>query len=234
MKLTRSISISAPKVIKKIPTHLKLAMASRSSSCHYQPLSKKPLLNEGESSDGTRNAKVPKGSLAVYVGPHYRRFVIPVSFLAMPDFSVLMESVAEEYGCDHHGAIHIPCDEDLFQKILTSCSQRKRTFLPPKIPSNIPIISTHWFLPSFLHILNHSQHILITTTTYIYLYVIFSSTTNLHALQLIHCDEATKPIIYVHIHLLFSILLLSLSMIKGVLAFYGSEPLTRKDSWKKL
>ncbi|ESW07862.1 hypothetical protein PHAVU_010G164700 [Phaseolus vulgaris] len=143
MKLTRSISISAPKVIKKIPTHLKLAMASRSSSCHYQPLSKKPLLNEGESSDGTRNAKVPKGSLAVYVGPHYRRFVIPVSFLAMPDFSVLMESVAEEYGCDHHGAIHIPCDEDLFQKILTSCSQRKRTFLPPKIPSNIPIISTH-------------------------------------------------------------------------------------------
>ncbi|KAK7381480.1 hypothetical protein VNO80_00023 [Phaseolus coccineus] len=142
MKLARSISISAPKVIKKIPNHLKLAMASRSSSCHHHQ-SKKPLLNPGESSDGTRNAKVPKGSLAVYVGPNFRRFVIPVSFLAMPDFRVLMESVADEYGCDHHGAIHIPCDEDFFEKILTSCSQRKRTLLPLKILSNIPIIPTH-------------------------------------------------------------------------------------------
>ncbi|XP_047166825.1 auxin-responsive protein SAUR24-like [Vigna umbellata] len=143
MKLSRSFSICTPKIIKKIPNHLKSSIP-RSTSWHIQPLSKKPLLGSGVSSDGgARNAKVPKGSLAVYVGPHFRRFVIPVRFLAMPDFAALMESVAEEYGCDHHGAIHIPCDEDHFQQILISCSQRKRTFLPPKKLSVIPIISSH-------------------------------------------------------------------------------------------
>lgn len=138
MKLTRSFSISTPKIIKRIPSQLKLT--SRSSSWHHQH-SGKALLGSGESSNGSRNGKVPKGSFAVYVGPNFRRFVIPVSFLAMPDFSVLLEFVADEYGCDHHGAIHIPCDEEFFQQILTSCSQRKRAMLPPKKLSNIPIFS---------------------------------------------------------------------------------------------
>ncbi|CAJ1951491.1 unnamed protein product [Sphenostylis stenocarpa] len=140
MKVSRSISISTSRIIKRIPNHLKLA--SRSLSCRHQHHSRKPLLASGESSDGTRSGKVPKGFLAVYVGPHFRRFVIPVSFLAMPDFGVLMDSVADEYGCDHDGAIHIPCDEDHFQQILTSCSQRKRA-LPSKKPANIPLICSH-------------------------------------------------------------------------------------------
>ncbi|KAJ1429256.1 Small auxin-up RNA [Sesbania bispinosa] len=68
-------------------------------------------------------SKVTKGYIAVYVGPQFRRFVIPISFLAMPDFTVLMETVAEEFGCDHHGhgALHIPCDEHHFHHILTTC-----------------------------------------------------------------------------------------------------------------
>ncbi|XP_027906041.1 auxin-responsive protein SAUR24-like [Vigna unguiculata] len=145
MKLSRSFSICAPKIIKKIPNHIKKSSFSRSLSCHIQHHSKKPLLGSGETSDGAaaRNAKVPKGFIAVYVGPDFRRFIIPVRFLAMPDFTALMESVAEEYGCDHHGAIHIPCDEDYFEQILTSCSHRKRALLPPKKLSDIPIISSH-------------------------------------------------------------------------------------------
>lgn len=130
------------KIIRKIPSPLKLVSRSSSSAA------KKPLLVSGSgqpssSSDGSSKQQVvPKGSLAVYVGPDLRRFVIPVSFLAMPDFKVLMESVAEEYGCDHDGAIQIPCDEDYFQQILMSCSQRQRIISPKKLIPNIPLICT--------------------------------------------------------------------------------------------
>ncbi|CAL0308588.1 unnamed protein product [Lupinus luteus] len=93
----------------------------------------KPLLVDGEelsdgssSRDSRRSNKVPKGFLAVYVGPESTRFVIPVSFLSMPDFRVLMDMVAEEFGCDHHGALHFPCDEQQFQQILMTCFSTQR------------------------------------------------------------------------------------------------------------
>ncbi|TKY64708.1 Auxin-induced protein 6B [Spatholobus suberectus] len=114
------------RIIRRLPSPLKLA--SRPSSWHT---AKKPLLVAGESSDG-RRSKVPKGFLAVYVGPELRRFVIPISFLEMPHFRDLMETVAEEYGCHHHGAIEIPCDEDYFEQILMSCSQRSKRIISPK------------------------------------------------------------------------------------------------------
>lgn len=89
----------------------------------------KPLLPTGEFSDGSSrdsHSKVPKGYMAVYVGPQFRRFVIPISFLAMPEFRVLLERVEEEFGCDHHGALEIPCDEDHFERILMTCFARQR------------------------------------------------------------------------------------------------------------
>ncbi|GMY38258.1 auxin-responsive protein SAUR50-like [Fagus crenata] len=79
------------------------------------------LLN-GELSDGKRSSmQVPKGFLAVYVGPKLRRFVIPTSYLSMPDFRVLMDRAAEEFGFDHEGGVKIPCEEEDFEQILYRC-----------------------------------------------------------------------------------------------------------------
>ncbi|KAL0346803.1 UNVERIFIED_CONTAM: Auxin-induced protein 15A [Sesamum calycinum] len=46
---------------------------------------------------------VPRGYLAVYVGPELRRFIIPTSYLTDPLFKVLLEKVEEEFGFDHSG-----------------------------------------------------------------------------------------------------------------------------------
>lgn len=76
----------------------------------------------GELSDGHRaSVQVPKGFLAVYVGPEFRRFVIPMSCLSSPDFRVLMDRAAEEYGFEQEGALRIPCDEEDFEHILVRC-----------------------------------------------------------------------------------------------------------------
>ncbi|KAL1197726.1 Vacuolar-processing enzyme delta-isozyme [Cardamine amara subsp. amara] len=83
----------------------------------------KDRLISGESSDGSRRAnyqnEVPRGHLAVYVGrEEMQRFVIPTKYLEYPEFRVLMDEVADEFGYEHEGGIHIPCEESVFEEIL--------------------------------------------------------------------------------------------------------------------
>ncbi|XP_057806597.1 uncharacterized protein LOC131021429 [Salvia miltiorrhiza] len=68
---------------------------------------------------------VPKGYLAVYVGPELRRFIIPTSYLGDPLFKVLLEKVEEEFGFDHSGGLTIPCDIETF-KYLLQCMENHR------------------------------------------------------------------------------------------------------------
>lgn len=68
---------------------------------------------------------VPKGYLAVYVGPELRRFIIPTSYLADPLFKVLLEKVEEEFGFDHSGGLTIPCEIETF-KYLLQCMENHR------------------------------------------------------------------------------------------------------------
>lgn len=61
---------------------------------------------------------VPKGYLAVYVGPELRRFIIPTSYLSLPAFKVLLEKAEEEFGFDHKGGLTLPCEIETFKYIL--------------------------------------------------------------------------------------------------------------------
>lgn len=74
---------------------------------NYKSMSKKSLLTARRLSDGhTRGSgNVPKGSIAVYVGPELRRFVIPTSCLTMLEFKDLMDMVAEEFGFQNTGEL---------------------------------------------------------------------------------------------------------------------------------
>ncbi|KAG2311255.1 hypothetical protein Bca52824_022812 [Brassica carinata] len=63
-------------------------------------------------------ADVPKGYLAVYVGPELRRFIIPTSYLSHSLFKVLLEKAEEEFGFDQSGALTIPCEVETFKYLL--------------------------------------------------------------------------------------------------------------------
>ncbi|KAF8025329.1 hypothetical protein BT93_F2233 [Corymbia citriodora subsp. variegata] len=77
--------------------------------------------------------RVPKGSLAVYVGPKLRRFVIPASYLSVPEFRNLMERVAEEVGFEQEGGLQIPCcEEEDFEEILARCMASLQMMSKPK------------------------------------------------------------------------------------------------------
>ncbi|KDP33955.1 hypothetical protein JCGZ_07526 [Jatropha curcas] len=65
---------------------------------------------------------VPRGYLAVYVGPEQRRFIIPTSYLSHSLFKVLLAKVEEEFGFDHSGGLTIPCEIETF-KFLLKCME---------------------------------------------------------------------------------------------------------------
>ena len=95
---------------------------------NYEEMSKESLLI-GELSDGSSRSSthVPKGSIAVYVGPEFRRFVIPMTYLAMPEFRDLMDKVEEEFGFEQEGGLQFPCEEQEFEQILLRCG------IPPNV-----------------------------------------------------------------------------------------------------
>ncbi|XP_073062004.1 protein SMALL AUXIN UP-REGULATED RNA 16-like [Primulina eburnea] len=70
----------------------------------------------------------PPGSLAVYVGPERRRFVIPTRFLNLPVFVSLLRMAEEEFGFRTSGGLALPCDPGFFTKILAFLEEDEERF----------------------------------------------------------------------------------------------------------
>ncbi|KAJ4832377.1 hypothetical protein Tsubulata_022315 [Turnera subulata] len=68
---------------------------------------------------------VPKGYLAVYVGPELRRFIIPTTYLSHSLFKLLLEKAEEEFGFDHSGGLTLPCEIETF-KFLLKCMENNQ------------------------------------------------------------------------------------------------------------
>ncbi|GKV41486.1 hypothetical protein SLE2022_010220 [Rubroshorea leprosula] len=57
---------------------------------------------------------VPKGHFAVYVGKNRSRYIVPISWLAHPEFQSLLQKAEEEFGFNHNMGLTIPCEEVVF------------------------------------------------------------------------------------------------------------------------
>ncbi|CAN0880367.1 Protein SMALL AUXIN UP-REGULATED RNA 54 [Linum grandiflorum] len=85
------------------------------------------------SNDGTTlSMPIPKGFIAVYVGPRQQRFVIPTTCLSMPEFVVLMDKVAEEVGFESEGGLHFPCEVEDFEEMLVRCLRMHKMIVKKK------------------------------------------------------------------------------------------------------
>ncbi|KAJ0251046.1 hypothetical protein HA466_0134410 [Hirschfeldia incana] len=65
---------------------------------------------------------VPKGHFPVYVGQQRSRYVVPISWLAHPEFQTLLQLAEEEFGFEHDMGLTIPCDEVVFQSLISMFS----------------------------------------------------------------------------------------------------------------
>ncbi|KAI4381760.1 hypothetical protein MLD38_007805 [Melastoma candidum] len=60
---------------------------------------------------------VPKGHFPVYVGENRMRHIVPIAWLAHPEFQYLLRRAEEEYGFSHDMGIMIPCNECVYQTL---------------------------------------------------------------------------------------------------------------------
>lgn len=60
----------------------------------------------------------PEGCFSVYVGPHMQRFVIKTEYANHPLFKMLLEEAESEYGYSSQGPLALPCNVDVFIKVL--------------------------------------------------------------------------------------------------------------------
>ncbi|WOG99379.1 hypothetical protein DCAR_0518727 [Daucus carota subsp. sativus] len=67
----------------------------------------------------------PHGCFFVYVGPEKQRFVIKTKYVNHPLFKVLLEDAENEYGFISDGPILLPCDVNLFYKVLAEMDDSK-------------------------------------------------------------------------------------------------------------
>ncbi|KAK8636660.1 hypothetical protein V6N13_124402 [Hibiscus sabdariffa] len=74
---------------------------------------------EAEEKHRTRKKRVaPEGCFTVYVGPQKQRFVVKTEYANHPLFKILLEEAESEYGFNSEGPLVLPCNVDLFCKVL--------------------------------------------------------------------------------------------------------------------
>ncbi|KAF9617549.1 hypothetical protein IFM89_037361 [Coptis chinensis] len=71
---------------------------------------------------------VPKGFLAVCVGKELKKFIIPMEYLGHRAFGILLQEAEEEFGFQNEGALRIPCEVSVFEKILKVVEEKKEVF----------------------------------------------------------------------------------------------------------
>ncbi|GAV90967.1 Auxin_inducible domain-containing protein [Cephalotus follicularis] len=66
---------------------------------------------------------VPEGCFSVYVGPQKQRFVIKTECANHPLFKILLEEAESEYGFNSEGPLVLPCNVDVFYKVLLAMAE---------------------------------------------------------------------------------------------------------------
>lgn len=67
---------------------------------------------------GGKRLIAPEGCFSVYVGPEKQRFVIKTRYVNHPLFKTLLEEAESEYGYSSEGPLALPCNVDVFGKLL--------------------------------------------------------------------------------------------------------------------
>ncbi|KAH7516766.1 auxin-responsive protein SAUR40 [Ziziphus jujuba] len=60
----------------------------------------------------------PDGCFSVYVGPQKQRFVVKTEYANHPLFKMLLEEAESEFGYDSQGPLVLPCNVEIFCKVL--------------------------------------------------------------------------------------------------------------------
>jgi SAUR family protein len=99
----------------------------------------------------------PEGCFSVYVGPQMQRFVIKTEYANHPLFKMLLEEAESEYGYSCQRPLALPCNVDVFYKVLMEMHSEAPPPPPPHGCAfrNRSRSSYHLLSPSRMIVLNN-------------------------------------------------------------------------------
>lgn len=108
-------SSSSSNLLKKLEKYLSMKKVSEA------------IFSKSKSWHGRSSVTIaPEGCFWVYVGPDKERFVIKTKYASHPLFMMLLEDAKKEYGYSYsQGPILLPCDVDMFYKVLAEMGNNK-------------------------------------------------------------------------------------------------------------
>ncbi|KAH0666858.1 hypothetical protein KY290_029020 [Solanum tuberosum] len=124
MEMVKGKKNSNSSILKKLEGYLlmkkgsRTMMLSKSKSWHSSSKAKSPVV------------LAPQGCFCVYVGPEKEKFTIKAKYANHPLFKMLLEDAEMEYGYCSQGPILLPCDVNLFHKILGQMDSEKEINRP--------------------------------------------------------------------------------------------------------
>ncbi|KAK4414118.1 hypothetical protein Salat_2824600 [Sesamum alatum] len=114
----------AKSILRKLERYLSINKRAKSSTTTTTKTFTKSRSWNSSSSTAKASASrskrppTPNGCFSVHVGPEKQRFVIRTEFANHPLFKMLLEDAEIEYGFKNEGPLLLPCDVDLFCKVL--------------------------------------------------------------------------------------------------------------------
>ncbi|KAM6562620.1 hypothetical protein CsatB_022618 [Cannabis sativa] len=100
-------------------------MTKKSKSCPrlnlITPVTGSPEAEGGDQiniNNSNNYYKKVKGCFSVYVGPEKQRFVVKAEYANHRLFKLLLEEAESEFGYDNQGPIMLPCNVDVFYRVL--------------------------------------------------------------------------------------------------------------------
>lgn len=84
-----------------------------------------------EEKRSSKRRVAPEGCFSVYVGPQKQRFVIKTEYANHPLFKMLLEEAESEYGYNSQGPLALPCNVDIFYKVLMEMDEENSEEIGP-------------------------------------------------------------------------------------------------------
>ncbi|XVF08654.1 hypothetical protein REPUB_Repub07fG0021200 [Reevesia pubescens] len=133
MKWKKNVLVRVWKRCWSHGTGIKNDALKKSESWHCKTtsasLDQEDRIRKGKNKGQDRQV-APEGYFYVYVGPQRQRFVIKTEFANHPLFKMLLEEAELEYGFSNEGPLQLPCDVDLFYKVLAEMDSGEEISTP--------------------------------------------------------------------------------------------------------
>lgn len=97
----------------------------KSKSCHSATSTITRTFSKDDQNRNIKRQVTPGGCFTVCVGPEKQKFVIKTEYANHPLFKMLLDDAELEYGFTSEGPILLPCDVDLFYKVLVEMDSGK-------------------------------------------------------------------------------------------------------------